>query len=107
VEKNAFGPDVEKVASEAQIAIYGEINRVAPLPDSYKIGHVITKSGIEKFINIINECNARDQDLFDMYIYNDWKGWGITEVLENLVSSLLLFVRVMPQKNAHHNVWNL
>jgi hypothetical protein len=29
-----------------------------------------------------------DPDNFDMYIYNDWLGWGLQELHENLVSRL-------------------
>jgi hypothetical protein len=67
-KKDDFGPDVEKFTTEEQIAIYGEINKGAPLPDTYNKEHLVTRNGIEKFVNIVNECNARDQDLFGMYI---------------------------------------
>jgi hypothetical protein len=76
----------ERITSKAQVDIYGEINKGAPLPDKYSAGHCITKAGVEKFMNIIDECDNRDQDRFGMYIYNDWNGYGLTEVLENMVS---------------------
>ena len=33
------------------------------------------------------EQEKRDQDRRDMFIYNDWNGWGISEAMENFVSS--------------------
>lgn len=32
------------------------------------------------------ECEKRDQNVVGMYIYNDWTGWGISEVMENHLS---------------------
>ena len=33
-----------------------------------------------------DEMEKRDQDARGMHIYTDWNGWGMAEVLENLVS---------------------
>lgn len=52
-------------------------------------GYPITKAGFEKFIYMNKEQYNRDPENFNMYIYNDWAGYGVTEVLENLVSSSL------------------
>jgi hypothetical protein len=32
-----------------------------------------------------DEIDKRDQDCHNMYIYNDWTGYGVTEVMENMV----------------------
>lgn len=32
------------------------------------------------------EYAKRDQDKRDMYIYEDWNGWGMSEVMTNMVS---------------------
>jgi hypothetical protein len=48
-------------------------------------GFPVSKAGMEKFIEINQEVNKRDQDLHGMYIYNDFSGYGVTEVMENLV----------------------
>ncbi|EPE32441.1 hypothetical protein GLAREA_07574 [Glarea lozoyensis ATCC 20868] len=78
--------DEEKITTQAQIDVYGENNRNAYLPSVFKAGHCVTRSGVDRFLNIVKECNARDQDLFDMHIYTDWSGWGATEVLENALA---------------------
>jgi hypothetical protein len=53
-----------------------------------KMGYPVTKDGIEKFQWMLAEQDKRDQDRHDMYIYNDFSGYGCTEMIENLVSSL-------------------
>lgn len=40
---------------------------------------------MEKFVYVVNEIQNRDQDIRAMYMSNDWTGWGVTEVLENMV----------------------
>jgi hypothetical protein len=49
-------------------------------------GFPVTKAGFDRFVEINQEVDKRDQDLHDMYIYNDFSGYGVTEVLENEVS---------------------
>jgi hypothetical protein len=49
-------------------------------------GYPITKAGMDKFMHMYWEQEKRDQDVHGVYIYNDWSGWGATEVLENMVS---------------------
>lgn len=56
-------------------------------------GFPITKAGYEKFIEINQEVEKRDQDSQGMYIYNDFSGYGVTEVLENTVSQCSFFSR--------------
>ena len=53
-----------------------------------KMGYPVTKDGIEKFQWMLVEQDKRDQDRHEMYIYNDFSGYGCTEMIENLVSSL-------------------
>lgn len=37
---------------------------------------------------LIDENEKRNQDNFDMHIYNDWSGWGTAEVLTNAVRNV-------------------
>jgi hypothetical protein len=38
------------------------------------------------FLNKLEKgTQDRNQDLFDMHIYSDWNGWGISECFENHV----------------------
>ena len=48
-------------------------------------GFPVTKAGMERFLEINQEVDKRDQDTHGMYIYNDFSGYGVTEVLENTV----------------------
>jgi hypothetical protein len=48
-------------------------------------GFPITQGGMDRFIEIHDEIDKRDQDCHNMYIYNDWTGYGVTEVMENMV----------------------
>jgi hypothetical protein len=58
------------------------------LPAVGEKGFKITEEG-EKIFMHIEEQDKRDQDSHGMHIYTDWSGWGMTEVLENVVSSSL------------------
>ena len=49
------------------------------------LGFPLSEEGSELLENLDKEVEKRDQDGFDMHIYNDWNGWGISEVLENYV----------------------
>lgn len=48
-------------------------------------GFPVTKEGLEKFFEINQELEKRDPDSHNMYIYNDFAGYGTIEVLENVV----------------------
>ena len=37
----------------------------------------------------MDQADKRCPDLFDMYIFNDFYGYGICEVIENMVTLLL------------------
>lgn len=41
---------------------------------------------MEKFKEFVDEANKRDQDSHGMYIYNDWNGYGMTELMENIMA---------------------
>ena len=47
---------------------------------------VFTKKGVERRLFWLQERMVRDQDEFDMYIYNDFTGYGTLEVMENQVA---------------------
>ena len=49
------------------------------------LGFPLSEEGGALLENLDKEVEKRDQDRFDMHIYNDWNGWGISEVLENYV----------------------
>jgi hypothetical protein len=44
---------------------------------------IISEQGWEAYINLGEQADYRDPDNFDMYIYNDFYGYGIQEVIEN------------------------
>ena len=47
---------------------------------------IATKAGFELLMKWMDELSNRDQDNFDVYIYNDYTGYGTMEVMENMVS---------------------
>ncbi|KIM95732.1 hypothetical protein OIDMADRAFT_148790 [Oidiodendron maius Zn] len=49
-------------------------------------GFPVTKAGMERFLEINQEVDKRDQDTQGMYIYNDFSGYGVIEVLENTLA---------------------
>ena len=49
-----------------------------------------TRKGLDRYSYWVQESMKRDQDSFNMHIYNDWSGYGIMEVLENMVCSPVL-----------------
>lgn len=49
-----------------------------------EMGYPVTTAGIEKFQWMIDEQDKRDQDSHNMYIYNDFSGYGSTEMIENM-----------------------
>lgn len=51
-------------------------------------GFPVTKAGFEKMVEINKEVDKRDPDCHDMYIYNDFAGYGVIEVLKNVVSQI-------------------
>jgi len=56
------------------------------------LGIPVSEGGAELLEELDKEVEKRDQDSRGLFIYNDWNGWGMSEVMENLVglSSLLL-----------------
>lgn len=47
---------------------------------------IMTKKGFEMTLEWQTEQAKRDQDNFDMYIFNDWSGYGVVEVMEIIAS---------------------
>lgn len=47
--------------------------------------YTLTLGGIQKFSTTAILCSLRDPDAFDMYIYNDFYGYGLQEVIGNLL----------------------
>ncbi|KAF2190753.1 hypothetical protein K469DRAFT_697983 [Zopfia rhizophila CBS 207.26] len=47
-------------------------------------------------------CNP---DLFGMYIYNDWCGWGLQELLENLLVAFNKEITKRPYEQSLHRMW--
>lgn len=48
-------------------------------------GFPVTQAGMKLFFELNQEVYKRDQDSHNMHIYNDFSGYGVTEVLENMV----------------------
>lgn len=46
---------------------------------------IISHAGLQKFNTQRTMCYLRCPDAFDMHIYNDFEGYGVLEVLENLL----------------------
>lgn len=49
---------------------------------------VIMWNGWKTFMDYCRRADYCDPDAFGMYIYNDWYGWGLQELMENLVGVL-------------------
>ncbi|KAJ5368896.1 uncharacterized protein N7496_008656 [Penicillium cataractarum] len=45
----------------------------------------LSLGGIQKFTTTSILCDLRNPDMFDMYLYNDFYGYGLVEVLGNLL----------------------
>ena len=72
-EGNEGGPKVGDILTEEMIKGVS------------KMGYPVTMDGIQKFEWMIKEQDKRNQDYHNMYIYNDFSGYGCTEMLENMV----------------------
>jgi len=84
-EAKAFVPDIENDTEDDGGKKDKDAEEEPPRAVTDK-GFPVTKAGYEKFLAINLEVDKRDQDTHDMYIYNDFSGYGVTEVLENIVS---------------------
>jgi hypothetical protein len=49
------------------------------------VGYPISQDGLDKFQWKSEEQEKRDQDIHDVYIYNDFSGYGVTEMMDNFV----------------------
>jgi hypothetical protein len=56
-----------------------------PSADHPEHPYTLTLGGIQKFHTTSILCSLRDPDLFDMHIYNDFYGYGLQEVIGNLL----------------------
>ena len=54
---------------------------------------IISKKGIELVIEWTQQQEKRCQDNYNMHIFNHWNGYGISEVIENIVSVHVLLGR--------------
>lgn len=52
---------------------------------------IISKKGIELAQEWTQQQEKRCQDNYNMYIFNDWNGYGISEVIENIVCVHAIF----------------
>lgn len=57
-----------------------------PASDRPKHQWVLMRKSRITLTTAINEAMYRCPDAFEMYIYNDWEGYGLLEVIENFVS---------------------
>jgi len=48
-------------------------------------GFPVSEDAMELCQKLDREQEKRDQDRLGMFIYNDWNGWGLSEVLGNFV----------------------
>ncbi len=64
-------------------------NRVSDL------GIPVSEGGAELLEKLDKEVEKRDQDSRGLFIYNDWNGWGMSEVMENLVGLLSSLVEML------------
>jgi hypothetical protein len=49
------------------------------------LGIPVSEDGMKVCEKLDDEYEKRDQDARDMHIFNDWNGWGMSEVMENLL----------------------
>ncbi|KAF5565734.1 hypothetical protein FPHYL_4135 [Fusarium phyllophilum] len=61
-----------------------------------------TMRGVDRHTWWEQECLKRSPDDFDLYIYNDFGGYGALEVLENIIAQFNL---VFKPKSTYRNFW--
>ncbi|CVL10013.1 uncharacterized protein FPRN_13571 [Fusarium proliferatum] len=61
-----------------------------------------TMRGVDRHMWWQQECLKRSPDDFDLYIYNDFGGYGALEVLENIIA---LFNLVFKLKSTYRDFW--
>lgn len=94
VELDDEGNEIIK-KSEAQLRKEAEAAAFVPPRAVTEKGFPVSKAAFQKFIEINQEIEKRDPDMHGMYIYNDFAGYGITEVMENMAS------RNIPDESGH------
>lgn len=55
------------------------------------LGFPISEEGMQMVQKLRKEQEKRDQDGKGMFIYNDWNGQGMSELMENFVSCTIDF----------------
>ncbi|RMZ73352.1 SAP domain-containing isoform 2 [Pyrenophora seminiperda CCB06] len=69
--------------------------------------YVISEAAAELATKYSFECTKRDQDVFDMYIKNDFTGEGIQEVIENQLTGIntAMAKRQLPADEVAFGLW--
>jgi hypothetical protein len=52
------------------------------------LGLPVSEDGMKICEHLEKEMDKRDQEIRMMHIYSDWNGWGMGEVMENLVGAV-------------------
>ncbi|CAG8972040.1 hypothetical protein HYALB_00004904 [Hymenoscyphus albidus] len=52
------------------------------------LGIPVTEDGGAILEKLSDEAEKRDQDARDMYLYEDWNGWGVSEIMSNSLKDL-------------------
>jgi hypothetical protein len=76
---------VEEFGKETKSGVIFE-----PAKDHPEWKWVVLWEGFKMFADYKRRSNYCNPDMFDMYIYNDWNGWGQMELAENMVCIILL-----------------
>lgn len=77
----------EKYAEEFKKAEDSGIHN-QPATEHKEWNWVIMWNGFKTYMDYRRRANYCDPDRFGMYIYNDWSGYGLMELMENLVCAL-------------------
>lgn len=80
------GKEIPKPKSVAQLREEAEKAAFVPPRVVTDEGLPVSKAGMKKAFEIRKEVDMRDPDLHAMYIYNDFAGYGITEVMDNVLA---------------------
>lgn len=61
---------------------------------------IISRAAERLANNSIDEAAKRDPSGLDMYVYNDYTGYGLQEIMENHLSAMNSLMRKKPEPNA-------
>ncbi|KAF4629512.1 hypothetical protein G7Y89_g8636 [Cudoniella acicularis] len=73
------GDEEQDIPQDGQLMDEFWCNRVSDL------GFPVSKEGIRVLDKLAREQGKRDQDQRGMCVYNDWNGWGMSELMENFL----------------------